>query len=184
MTDLGHQTPLSCLRCGGQGVHVHHRKLRSQGGDDSEANLVRLCLECHVWVHANPAEAYESGFLVHSWDDPEVIELAEGEKAQSGSLVPLQERPGWTPAPSASSVTPGEKCPTCQRRVNHPKKETSPTTKVFSVRVPLDDLEAWEEALDVAADHLGIRMSSPHHRFKTLNAGLALILQAPKGLLE
>jgi len=34
------------------------------------ANLVSLCRECHSHVHANPAESYELGWLVHSWDEP------------------------------------------------------------------------------------------------------------------
>lgn len=32
----------------------------------------------------------------------DAVTLAEGEKGPGGTLVPLQARPGWTPAPSAS----------------------------------------------------------------------------------
>ena len=38
-------------------------------------NLVLLCRECHSHVHANPEESYEEGWLVHSWDSPEDVEL-------------------------------------------------------------------------------------------------------------
>lgn len=37
------------------------------------SNLVSLCRTCHDWVHAHPQEAYEGGFLVHSWEDPAEI---------------------------------------------------------------------------------------------------------------
>lgn len=74
--DLELLTPFTdeiCRRCRGEAVHTHHRKMRSQGGDNSEANLVRLCVECHDWVHRNPAEAYATGYLVKSWQNPEEV---------------------------------------------------------------------------------------------------------------
>ncbi len=42
---------------------VHHVLRRSQGGTDHPDNLVDLCPDCHRWVHANPAAAYEAGLL-------------------------------------------------------------------------------------------------------------------------
>ena len=49
---------------------LHHRKLRSRGGEDSAANLVLLCgtgtTGCHGWVHLNPREATAAGFMVPS----------------------------------------------------------------------------------------------------------------------
>ena len=33
------------------GSQVHHKKLRSQGGDDSPENLMWLCLVCHGDEH-------------------------------------------------------------------------------------------------------------------------------------
>lgn len=39
------------------------------------ANLVSLCRTCHNHVHANPAESYEEGWLVHSWSDPADVPL-------------------------------------------------------------------------------------------------------------
>ena len=64
-----------CFRCGQEAAHKHHRKLRSQGGDNSPANLIRVCAECHDWIHYNPAEAYEQGYLVKSWQNPEDVEI-------------------------------------------------------------------------------------------------------------
>lgn len=50
--------------CRGRGSHVHHRKLRSQGGKDELDNLILLCEWCHEYIHKNPAESYEVGWLV------------------------------------------------------------------------------------------------------------------------
>lgn len=47
--------------------------------------------------------------------------------------------------------TPGHSCPTCLRRVPYPKKPSSPTTKVFSIRVPADDLDALKEVIEAAS---------------------------------
>lgn len=58
--------------CGGRrAVHMHHR--RRAGRLDFDANLLHLCLKCHEWIHANPAESYLGGLLVHSWADPATV---------------------------------------------------------------------------------------------------------------
>ncbi len=44
---------------------VHHRKLRSQGGKNTLANLVSLCVNCHTEIHTKVAWALEGGWLVH-----------------------------------------------------------------------------------------------------------------------
>lgn len=73
-----------CQRCG-KSLYVvagsrHHRKLRSQCSSTevhTVSNLMLLCgsgtTGCHGWVHAHPAEAYDLGFLVHSYDKPKDI---------------------------------------------------------------------------------------------------------------
>ena len=64
-----------CVRCARfqpEGAHLHHRKLRSQGGQGTVENGVTLCAACHAWVHANVAAAQASGLIVPSWADPEV----------------------------------------------------------------------------------------------------------------
>jgi len=41
-----------CQNCGClENLEVHHKKLRSQGGDDSELNLMTLCNSCHSYEH-------------------------------------------------------------------------------------------------------------------------------------
>jgi 5-methylcytosine-specific restriction endonuclease McrA len=41
-----------CQCCGTRlNLEVHHKKFRSQAGDDSEENLITLCADCHEGVH-------------------------------------------------------------------------------------------------------------------------------------
>ena len=43
-----------CQLCGAtSSLEVHHQRLRSHGGDDSEQNLITLCTQCHSLVHAS-----------------------------------------------------------------------------------------------------------------------------------
>lgn len=49
---------------------VHHRKLRTRGGEDSWENLLGVCAPCHRWIHANPENATLYGLMVSSWQDP------------------------------------------------------------------------------------------------------------------
>lgn len=58
------RTPL----CTGVGQQTHHRVKRSQGGKADPAILLRICNPCDVYIEANPAEAYEKGWLIRSWD--------------------------------------------------------------------------------------------------------------------
>lgn len=49
--------------CTGWLEHVHHRRLRSQGGSDDPSNLVACCNRCHAWAHAHPVAAAELGLI-------------------------------------------------------------------------------------------------------------------------
>jgi 5-methylcytosine-specific restriction endonuclease McrA len=41
-----------CQSCGTMSnLEVHHKRFRSQSGDDSEQNLITLCTACHDAVH-------------------------------------------------------------------------------------------------------------------------------------
>ncbi len=33
------------------GAHVHHKTFRSQGGDDTDENLLWMCIYCHSEAH-------------------------------------------------------------------------------------------------------------------------------------
>lgn len=81
--------------CQGRAVAVHHKKLRSHGRDDSPSNTASLCAACHRHTHANPAESYATGRLIHSWDAKDTGEVYEAEvvgddaegAAEEGQLV-------------------------------------------------------------------------------------------------
>lgn len=186
MANEGHRFPLPCLRCGKPATNRHHRKRKSQGGDDSPENVIDLCgsgtTGCHGWVHANPAQAYEQGWLVKSWQNPaEVPILTEGAVLEEPSRVTSRvvDGPTVVPSTSAPSVSPGETCQLCKRRVPHPKKSTSPTTKPLAYRAPLDEYDAHLEAIDTVADILGIK-ANKYHRFTTINYALAVVLQGAR----
>jgi 5-methylcytosine-specific restriction endonuclease McrA len=41
-----------CQSCGTMSnLEVHHKEFRSQSGDDSEANLITVCISCHYEFH-------------------------------------------------------------------------------------------------------------------------------------
>lgn len=72
----------SCVRCGRSLYTVvgarHHRKLRRQASKAEKhtaSNLIDVCEACHEWIHANPALAYEHGYLVHSYYDPHIVPI-------------------------------------------------------------------------------------------------------------
>ena len=46
--------------------HLHHRRLRSQGGEHTPENLLHVCHDIHAYIHANPALSYEQGWLRRS----------------------------------------------------------------------------------------------------------------------
>lgn len=50
--------------CTSVATEMHHRKRRSQGGDNSPENIAHLCSNAHARVHAFPAEAYAVGLLI------------------------------------------------------------------------------------------------------------------------
>lgn len=66
-----------CEKCGsqlGDSWALHHRKLKSRGGEDTVENFLALHHECHNLgtdsVHNNPSMASDTGHMVHSWENP------------------------------------------------------------------------------------------------------------------
>jgi hypothetical protein len=180
----------TCVVCSDKpAVHTHHRKLRSQGGGDEPSNLLRVCLECHTWIHANPSDAYARGLLVHSWADPALVrtfltsdnpysadEWVSGGHEKFETLTVTEKT--W----NEMAVHEGEPCPTCKRRVPHAKKASSPKTRVFSTRVPIDDADVFSELVDAASEHHGLS-AKPHARYWCLLYAVTLLLQQEKGEL-
>ena len=67
-----------CESCGGsatESMALHHRKLKSRGGKDTPANLIRIHHGCHNLnsdsIHLNPEKAEDKGWMCPSWKDPE-----------------------------------------------------------------------------------------------------------------
>lgn len=76
-------------------------------------------------------------------------------------------------------VAPGDTCDGCGRRVPHPKKETSPQSKVTAYRVPLDLVESHEEIAQAAAEELDLH-SKPYWRWALNSYCYALVLQGAR----
>ena len=71
-----------CEHCGRPGAnHLHHRKLRSQGGGHTVENLLNVRWDCHRSIHADPDHAYDMGWLVRSWADPAQVPLVVADLA-------------------------------------------------------------------------------------------------------
>lgn len=79
--------------------------------------------------------------------------------------------PVWYAAPN-----PGEKCPTCTRKVPHERKPSSPKSRVKSVRIPVDEYDAFVEVLDEVERYLAV-YGLPFSSFKALAVSLGLVLQ-------
>ena len=64
-----------CGQVASESMALHHRKLKSLGGKDTPANLIRVHHECHNLgsdsIHSNPAISEDRGHMVSSWKEPE-----------------------------------------------------------------------------------------------------------------
>jgi hypothetical protein len=76
----------------------------------------------------------------------------------------------------AHELAPGQTCEACKRKIPYPKKESSPTSKTFAYRVPVDEAEAHAETLDVAARFVGVA-EQPFFQYKLIALALVLVLQ-------
>ena len=62
-----------CERCGeARAEHVHHKLRRLHSRANELGFLAALCEPCHTTVHANPADSYADGWLIHYDSVPEV----------------------------------------------------------------------------------------------------------------
>lgn len=57
---------------------IHHRKPRGMGGTKnpesrSASNGLYVHFKCHEKIERNRADAYETGFLVHQYEDPKEV---------------------------------------------------------------------------------------------------------------
>jgi hypothetical protein len=65
------------LKCNRIADSMHHRKLREHG-DHRPENGLHLCRACHAWIHHNPMDSYERGWLVRSTLDPALVKVELG----------------------------------------------------------------------------------------------------------
>ena len=74
---------------------------------------------------------------------------------------------------------PGKKCPTCDRRIPHEKKATSPKSVVNSFRAPTaEDRDVFKETLEALEVYIGVS-GAPFSAFKALSLAVASGLQDP-----
>lgn len=73
-------------------------------------------------------------------------------------------------------VEPGKPCPSCHRRIPHPKKPSSPKTSTKSYRVPVDEAEAHNDVVEQAARFVGCH-ERPHWMYQLVTLACALVLQ-------
>lgn len=71
---------------------------------------------------------------------------------------------------------PGETCEACKRKVPHPRKESSPSSRTVSYRVPVDEYDAHQETLENAARWVGTA-ERPFSVYQTVALALAVLLQ-------
>jgi hypothetical protein len=77
-----------CARCHqDQFCDVHHVLPRGRGGDDHPDNLIRLCRLCHAYVHANPKESLERGWM-RVWTHEVPAIQAYRERQRLADLIP------------------------------------------------------------------------------------------------
>ena len=56
--------------CTGQAEQLHHRQLRSQGGEHTVENIIAVCAADHSRFHREVAEAQSQGWIVRSTQEP------------------------------------------------------------------------------------------------------------------
>lgn len=92
-----------CEKCGqvGYDFALHHRKLKSQGGQDAVSNLIAVHHACHNMgtkaIHMNPKEAVENGWIVPGWADSTTypLVLPDGTSVlldDEGSYIPTERQ--------------------------------------------------------------------------------------------
>lgn len=50
--------------CHTRATDLHHRLMRSQGGQHTASNVAHLCRRHHRHIHDHPAESYQTGWLI------------------------------------------------------------------------------------------------------------------------
>ena len=61
--------------CTGQAEQLHHRQLRSQGGEHTVENIIAVCAADHSRFHREVAEAQSQGWIVRSTQEPAEVPM-------------------------------------------------------------------------------------------------------------
>lgn len=163
-------------------------------------NLIYLCREHHQQITENKARIIwensvimrheEEGFWWTEGDDrflllnpqpPRALEEWPEDRGSDSKAVddfPEEDVEPIVDDASEWHVHEGQECPTCHRRVPKKKKVTTPTTKVVSFRLPLDEAPEFEEIIEAAAKHRGVYENS-FWKYVVLLQGLVVLLQGP-----
>jgi hypothetical protein len=133
---------------------------------------MELCWKCHGEIHAEPAWAYEHGYLVHSYDDPASVPV---DLKWPGERKFVQKEHEHRAACEVCGVEIKSK-----PRQNF-KGEEKRQRKTVSIRVPDDAQEDGAGLLDENIEILEQKISGETHRpkyFTLLDALCFTILNA------
>jgi len=96
-----------CEVCGHraqESMALHHRKLRSRGGEHTVSNLIWVHHGCHNLdtdsIHSRPGLAMDKGWMVGSWQDPEDTPFFKPDGSivllqNNGNVISLEEGKEW-----------------------------------------------------------------------------------------
>ena len=141
-------------------------------------NLAQVCRSCHDDLEQNRVQIManlEGSSGYYTWGGRRLAPYPNPvlEDGEHGVTLPPV---GGVSSPSSSTVVPGETCPTCARRVPHPRKPSSPKSKVHACRGPLDEAEGFADLLEAAMEHTAFK-GAPHDKYRTIQAGLVVLIQ-------
>jgi hypothetical protein len=167
---------------------------------EPQPNLCGLCNPCHELINRNKAKiewavdhyqwkhegqigpcrlGYDATLLGEAPGHPDATEpgsFPEQDTVPVRPATPSLKAEAVPSAASAPHLHPGEKCPTCERKVPHPRKESSPTSKTRAYRLPVDENTSHEDVYAAAAEYVGAK-GKPFEQFKTYTIALAALLQ-------
>jgi hypothetical protein len=167
---------------------------------EPQPNLCGLCNPCHELINRNKAKiewavdhyqwkhegqigpcrlGYDASLLGEAPGHPDATEpgsFPEQDADPVRAATPSLKAEVVPSATSAPHLHPGEKCPTCERKVPHPRKESSPTSKTRAYRLPVDENTSHEDVYAAAAEYVGAK-GKPFEQFKTYTIALAALLQ-------
>jgi hypothetical protein len=172
--------------CGQFATQAHHRKMRSQGGNNELTNLMHVCHGCHSKIHQFPERSYGMGFLVRSHEDPATVRRVELRYDYVNDPEDrLDNAHHHFDGPGAKAT-----CPTCKRTLPKPKDEKTEEKRerrTWSITVPMDEREDGAETLDTLLEEcrrLFGHDESKTVRYFTLAQALALVVQHGHRLVQ